>query len=362
MLAKLTQSATPLSAAQLERLSHVLFILPTTDTVNSFSAVPGVGTLRALLKRKNMTCADLAKIPLSGMLPHGGLAVWVMPAAEQTKFELQTLLRRASQILLEERPAALTIAVYARALDRERFAETALYCAWVNSIKLPTRKSSSKTQQLKGVHLAGVARKDAFAMVAAQAEGNALTRSLSVTAPNDLTPAAYRAAIRKLAKAEHWQIEEYDFDKLKKMGAGAFCAVAQGSPERDAAIVHLVYAPKALKKSSKTVALVGKGICFDTGGHNLKPAAYMTGMHEDMNGSAVALGILTAATRLKLPLRLDVWLAIAQNHIGPNAYKQNDIVTALNGTTIEIVHTDAEGRMVLADTLTLVVRNKKKPE
>jgi leucyl aminopeptidase len=131
--------------------------------------------------------------------------------------------------------------------------------------------------------------------------------------------------------------------------------VAQGSEPEDAAIVHLTYASK---KTGKHIALVGKGICFDTGGHNLKPARYMNGMHEDMNGSAVALGILLAATQAKLPVKIDCWLAIAQNHISAKAYKQNDVVTALNGTTIEIVHTDAEGRMVLADTLTLASRQK----
>jgi leucyl aminopeptidase len=77
-----------------------------------------------------------------------------------------------------------------------------------------------------------------------------------------------------------------------------------------------------------------------------------------MNGSAVALGILLAATQARLPIAIDCWLAIAQNHISPRAYKQNDIVTALDGTTIEIVHTDAEGRMVLSDTLTLASREK----
>jgi leucyl aminopeptidase len=145
---------------------------------------------------------------------------------------------------------------------------------------------------------------------------------------------------------------------MRKMGAGAFCAVAQGSAERDmrdAAIVHLQYRHPQAKK---TVALVGKGICFDTGGHNLKPARYMQGMHEDMNGSAVALGILLAATRAKLAVNIDCWMALAQNHLSPRAYKQNEVITALNGTTIEIVHTDAEGRMVLADTLTLAARGK----
>ena len=79
------------------------------------------------------------------------------------------------------------------------------------------------------------------------------------------------------------------------MGAGAFCAVAQGSPARDAAIVRISYKGKAGK--ARPVAFVGKGICFDTGGHNLKPAKYMQGMHEDMNGSAVVLGILAHSQR-----------------------------------------------------------------
>lgn len=142
---------------------------------------------------------------------------------------------------------------------------------------------------------------------------------------------------------------------LKELGAGAFIAVAQGSEQQDAAIVHLTYNPA---NAQKHIAIVGKGICFDTGGHNLKPSKYMLGMHEDMNGSAVSLGILLAASQMQLPIKLDCWLAIAQNHIGPNAFKQNDVITALNGMTIEIVHTDAEGRMVLADTLTLASRQK----
>lgn len=89
---------------------------------------------------------------------------------------------------------------------------------------------------------------------------------------------------------------------------------------------------------------------------NLKPARYMHGMHEDMEGSAVALGTLLALTALQVDYPVDCWLALAQNHIGPKAYKQNDVVKAANGTTIEVMHTDAEGRMVLADTLTLATR------
>ena len=118
----------------------------------------------------------------------------------------------------------------------------------------------------------------------------------------------------------------------------------------DAAIVRVRHEPKGARHR---VALVGKGICFDTGGHNLKPARYMAGMHEDMNGSAVALALTAAVAELGLPIAIDCWLAIAHNHLSPEAYTQGDIVTTLDGTSIEVVHTDAEGRMVLADTLLL---------
>jgi len=84
----------------------------------------------------------------------------------------------------------------------------------------------------------------------------------------------------------------------------------------------------------------------------------MHGMHEDMEGSAVALGTLIALTELEVNFEIDCWLALAQNHIGPKAYKQNDVVTACNGTSIEIIHTDAEGRMVLADTLAIATKDK----
>jgi leucyl aminopeptidase len=180
---------------------------------------------------------------------------------------------------------------------------------------------------------------------------------LTVLPPNELTPGNYRKRIAELAKEHGWQRQEFGLAKLAERGAGAFLAVAQGSPTKDAAIVYLRCSHKHARRK---VALVGKGICFDTGGHNLKPPGGMLGMHEDMNGSAVALGILYAATQLKLAVDIDCWRAVAQNHISPAAYKQNDVVTALNGTTIEIMHTDAEGRMVLADTLTLAA--EKKPD
>ncbi len=264
-------------------------------------------------------------------------------------------MRKALKPLLDEKPESLTIAVFGEEAFRQSVAADAYYVALVNAQPLPTHKrEKDKPRLLKTIQLFGAELADA-SLINAQVAGNTLTRTLTMLPPNALTPSIYRDKLASLAKVHGWQHEVFDMKKLEKMGAGAFVAVGQGSEPKDAAIVHLVYAPKSAKKH---IALVGKGICFDTGGHNLKPARYMNGMHEDMNGSAVALGILLAASESRLPVKIDCWLAIAQNHIGPNAYKQNDVITALNGTSIEIVHTDAEGRMVLADTLTLASRAK----
>ncbi len=350
MTAKLIQNQEDISERAAAEAAHLLIVLPLPQPQAPFNDV-----LAARLKRKHVKYADLAKEPLTADLPQGGMASWVVIDPKQPAFARNNAVRQALQPLLDEKPTQLTIAVFGDEATRKLAAESALYAAWVNSAELPSRKKKSERKPLKKIELYGYRNADELADVRALAEGNTLARSLTMLTPNELTPASYRDKIKVLAEENGWDYEEYDLKKLRKMGAGAFVAVGQGSDPEDAAIVHLTYAPKGARKN---FAVVGKGICFDTGGHNLKPAKYMQNMHEDMNGSAVALGILLAATRCALPMRLDCWLAVAQNHIGPKAYKQNDVVTALNGTTIEIVHTDAEGRMVLADTLTLASRGK----
>ena len=106
------------------------------------------------------------------------------------------------------------------------------------------------------------------------------------------------------------------------------------------------------------MALIGKGIVFDTGGVNLKPHRSMLEMHTDMAGSAVALATLIALAELGAPIAADAWLAISENHIGPQAYRPQEVVRAANGVTVQIVHSDAEGRMALADTLALAARTR----
>lgn len=364
MLATLIQNTAPLSEST--KATHILVLLPKTKgkALPEKAAFIGRETLLASLSRRQMQPEEISSTPVSANLPSGALCAWTKVDTGKSRFEQQTCVRKAVQLLLEENPSEIQIAVYGDASQKQALAELAVYAAWVNGAVLPSRKSEksgkknagkTSTKPLAKILLHGYKQADGFALLRAQAEGNLLTRELTMLPPNELTPGAYRQRVKKLAGNEGWKYKEFDLKALRKMGAGAFVAVAQGSDPEDAAIVHL---QRIVKGAKKTVALVGKGICFDTGGHNLKPARYMHGMHEDMNGSAVALGILLAATRAKLPVNIDCWLAIAQNHISPRAYKQNDIVTALNGDTIEIIHTDAEGRMVLADTLTLAAKQK----
>ena len=362
MLATLIQHASPLTESTTAKARHILAVLPKLDKlpdkVPDKPDVFGRDILEAILIRRKMQPGEISNVPVAGNLENGALCVWAMIDTGKSAYEQQTAMRKAVQLLLEESPAEIHLTVSGDDAERRALAQLAIYVVWVNGALLPSRKTDGKSTEAKPlahIVLHGYDEADSFTLLKAKAEGNLLSRELTVLPPNELTPSLYRKHIHKLADKEGWKYTEFDLDALRKMGAGAFVAVAQGSDPEDAAIVHL---RRRVENATKTIALVGKGICFDTGGHNLKPARHMHGMNEDMNGSAVALGLLTAVTHANLPINIDCWLAIAQNLISPHAYKQNDVITALNGTTIEIIHTDAEGRMVLADTLTLAARER----
>ncbi len=182
---------------------------------------------------------------------------------------------------------------------------------------------------------------------------NNLVRTLTDLPANVLNPGNYRDLARSLALAYGWKTEFLSTRHLEQLGAHAFLAVTRADPATESGILKLTYRPK---KRSKHLALVGKGLCFDTGGYNIKTGSGMNGMHSDMSGSAVALATLAYFTETKASFGVTAYLALAENFISPTAYKPNEVVTACDGTTIEVVDTDAEGRMVLADTLALARR------
>jgi leucyl aminopeptidase len=188
------------------------------------------------------------------------------------------------------------------------------------------------------------------------AAGMALTRDLGNLPPNLCHPSYLAEEAKALGKAyKNLKVEILDEKKLKELGMGAFLAGAQGSDQPPRLIV-LNY--QGGKKTEKPYALVGKGITFDTGGISIKPSAGMDEMKYDMCGAASVFGTLKAVLELQLPINLVCLLACAENMPSGGATRPGDIVSTMSGQTVEILNTDAEGRLVLCDTLTYAERFK----
>jgi|KBSSwiStaDraftv2_1062776.scaffolds.fasta_scaffold41713_4 leucyl aminopeptidase len=181
------------------------------------------------------------------------------------------------------------------------------------------------------------------------AAATCLARDLASTPGQDLIPERLADRARELARGTGTKVEVLDVRRLEKLGMGALLAVGRGSvnPPR---FVTLEHSPRGAA-SARTVVLIGKGITFDTGGISLKPRENMGKMKYDMSGAAAVLGAFSALPAMDLPFRVVGLLAIAENMPGGRALKPGDIVRAMDGTTIEVTNTDAEGRLVLADAL-----------
>jgi leucyl aminopeptidase len=184
-----------------------------------------------------------------------------------------------------------------------------------------------------------------------------LARDLSNEPPNALPPAALAREAEKAGRAAGVAVRVLAPAELRKRGFGALLAVAQGSANEPRVIVLEHGAkPRRAKPGARaarrpTVCLVGKGVCFDSGGLSLKPSTSMTTMKHDMSGGAAVIGAVCAASKLGLPLHLVGIVGAVENMPSGTAYRPDDIVTSRSGQTIEISNTDAEGRLVLADAL-----------
>ena len=187
------------------------------------------------------------------------------------------------------------------------------------------------------------------------AESVHLARDLVNAAPNDLFPGAFADAAKLAVKGlRSVKVTVLDERALAAGGYGGLVGVGQGSA-RPPRLVKVAYSPARTKRS---VALVGKGITFDSGGISLKPTADMDQMKSDMAGAAAVLATVVAAARLQLPVTVTGWLALAENMPSGTAQRPSDVLTIRGGTTVEVLNTDAEGRLVLADALVAAVEEK----
>jgi len=342
----------------LPHLDHILVVLPAAPSRSTWDAVPGGEALAAAARRRKQTKAgSVFTLHLETPCP----VTVALADPKGTPFSWLTLARKAAAEVRKHRPAKLGIGTAgADTTVAEAWLEAGLAALLAAEGEMPRFRSKDEpsSSRLSTITVLDDAPGLDFRRLRAEAEGNHLARWLAALPPNMLHAGAYRGLLQELADAEGWEMNFLGEKELAQLGAGAFLAVAQANAHREAGIVHLRYRPHAAAKDAQPLALVGKGICFDTGGTNLKPFRAMLDMQEDMQGSSVALGTFLALTRIDCAQPVDCWLAITENRIGPNAYNSRDVVTAANGVTIEVIHTDAEGRMVLADTLALAARER----
>jgi leucyl aminopeptidase len=353
---RIYQTLGSVTAKSVQACDQLLLILPERPSKAVFARLPQGAKLQAVYRKR-----DAGSVPAftsrlankkqtfvaAGTLPRGA-----------TTFEQLTLGRKLVAAATREKPGSLGIcAVGFDSATQQAVAGNVLAAALAAAFRLPAFKEKPAPQKIRSLRLLGLDDKLDTSRVEAEAKGNNLARWLTALPPNLLDAGSYADLTRKMATDNGWQFKRFATKDLEKLGCGAFLAVAQGNDDDSASIVRLRYRPRA-KDAPADLALVGKGIIFDTGGTNLKPFESMLDMHGDMQGSAVALGTFLTISELQLPVAVDCWLAITENRTGPHAYKSQDVVTAANGKTIQTVHTDAEGRMALADALVLACREK----
>jgi leucyl aminopeptidase len=347
--------------ATLNQLDQLIVVLPGKPGAAVWKALPEGSRLQAMAKRLGRDTLLRSRLHNSSAT---GVIVGRLPLpdpagnGQPSAYALLKMAGELAGVALSDRPGTLGILI-AGLDDRlaEQTARAVILAIGAHGFDLPAYKSDRPApHRLKSVRLFGLDDRLDLHRSLVEIESGNLVRWLTRLPPNKLDARQYRQLIARMAKANKWRMHVLNETKLKQAGAGAFLAVAQGNANSDACILHLQYRPTPARRP--ILSLVGKGIIFDTGGTNLKPFKSMLDMHEDMAGSAVALATLLALTRMDFGYPVDCWLAITENRLSAEAYKSRDVVTACNGTTIEVIHTDAEGRMALADTLALAGREQ----
>ncbi len=219
----------------------------------------------------------------------------------------------------------------------------------------PERRQPSLTKVAIGITDTSTATavETALQQGLAIAHGMKVTKDLGNLAPNICTPSYLAGQAEEMAGTFNLKFSVLEEKDMEELGMGALLAVARGSHQPAKLIVLEYYGGK---DSEKPVALVGKGVTFDAGGISLKPAAEMDEMKYDMGGAASVFGTLTAVAELKLAINVIGVIPTTENLPGGNATKPGDVVTSLSGQTIEILNTDAEGRLILCDALAYTER------
>lgn len=294
------------------------------------------------------------------LVPPAGVSaqrILFLGAGAREKFgtaELRKLAGAAARAAKAKSIAAFAL-VLPDALEAEAAAQTALEGIVTGNFDVDTYRSDRKNQEVDEVTLVVAATANIAAVEKAAANGTILaesqnfTRALALEPSNRMTPTILAKRAEAMCQEVGLSCEVYGPDKMRELKMGAFLSVAQGSAEEPRLVV-LRYEP-AGAPTEPVVGLVGKGLTFDSGGISIKPSNDMDKMKYDMCGAATMLGAMRAIALLKPAVRVLAVLCCTENMPGGRAQKPGDVQIAMNGKSIEVMNTDAEGRMVLADGL-----------
>jgi len=215
-----------------------------------------------------------------------------------------------------------------------------------------------KEKALQEIFVCGMVEKtdkDAFSEGITIAEAANITRDIANKTGDDITPEKLAQATKTALKGTAATVKVLDEKEIKKLGMGLLHAVGKGADDAPRFIIIEYWGagkPSKDKKAQKPIVLIGKGITYDTGGLNVKPSGSMHDMHLDMSGGAAVIGAIKAAAGLGLKKNIIGLIPAAENSVSATSMRAGDIATSLSGQTVEILHTDAEGRLVLADAMT----------
>ncbi len=306
-------------------------------------------------------------VPTLGRLPADKIVFLGLGRAEAARdADLRLFAAAAGRAALSDKATSLALVIpEGLAPERLRFLAEGVVLGSYHFTKYFTGDRKPKRALARVVLVDGASKKKGERAARASVElgttighAVALTRDLQNEPPNELTPEALADAAVQVGKAGSLKTTVLGRRELERAGAHLLLAVARGS-SREPRLVHLVYTP-AGKRPKRRIALVGKGLTFDSGGLCIKPAAGMGEMKTDMSGAANVVGVMAALPHLAPDVEVHGIIGCVENMPDGNAYRPGDVFPSMDGKTVEIINTDAEGRLVLADCLTYA--RKVKPD
>jgi leucyl aminopeptidase len=286
-------------------------------------------------------------------------AVWVKAARRAGAHRIVVAL---PPVAPKHAARSIQLAVEGALLGNYRFvkyrAEEAKRADPISEVVLTTERGKGGGKKAKGGAAHTRSMKEAIKRGAIIARAVSHARDMINEPAADMTPVKIAEEARRVAKERSLTAKMYTPAECKKLGMGMFLAVAQGS-DQEPRLIHLTYAPQ--RKPRRRIALIGKGVTFDSGGYSLKPTQSMEDMKTDMSGAAAVIAAMAAIAEIGCPYEVHAVAACCENLVSGRAYKLGDVLRSMDGTTVEINNTDAEGRLTLGDAITFT-RQKIKPD